>query len=105
MTGGWWYLARFYPLGKALEKALLYLLFFLLYSIKHRTFRDFFRGIMDTLLGLPQVLRGRQVVSRETVKILESKPYETSLIWYGSRDTARKWLAAMFKRGPEQTNT
>jgi hypothetical protein len=98
MTGGWWYLARFYPAGKAMEKALLYLAFFVLYSIKHRTFRDFFRGILDTLLGLPQVLRGRQVVSKETVRILESKPYETSLIWYGSRDTARRWLAARMKR-------
>ncbi|MDD3717777.1 MAG: glycosyltransferase family 2 protein [Actinomycetota bacterium] len=99
MTGGWWYLARFYPAGKALEKAATYLVFFVLYSMKHRTFRDFFRGIFDTLLGLPQVLRGRRVVSRETVRILESKPYETSLIWYGSLDTARKWLAARLKKG------
>ncbi len=98
MTGGWWYLARFYPLGKALQKAFMYLIFFILYSIKHRTFRDFFRGILDTLLGLPEVLRGRSVVSRKTVKILESKPYETSLIWYGSWDTARKWLAARMNK-------
>ncbi len=94
MTGGWWYLARFYPVGKALEKSLYYLVFFVLYSIKHRTWRDFFRGIFDTLLGLPQVLRGRKVVSRETVRKLESKPYETSMILYGSWDTVRNWLAS-----------
>jgi hypothetical protein len=91
MTGGWWYLARFYPAGRALWKAFLYLVFFVLYSVKHRTFRDFFRGVFDTLLGLPQVLRGRRVVSPQTVRFLESKPYETSLIWYGSLDTVRKW--------------
>jgi GT2 family glycosyltransferase len=94
MTGGWWYLARFYPTGKALKKALQYMAFFALYSMKHRTFRDFFRGILDTLLGLPQVLRGRMVVSSHTVEILESKPYETSMIKYGSIDTVRKWLAS-----------
>jgi hypothetical protein len=33
-------------------------------------------------------------VSPETVRILESKPYETSLIKYGSYDTVRKWLAS-----------
>lgn len=92
MTGGWWYLARFYPAGKAIWKAFLYLVFFVLYSIKHRTFRDFLRGIEDTLLGLPRVLRGRRVVKPETVRILESKPYEISLIWYGSLDTVRKWI-------------
>ena len=95
MTGGWWYLARFYPAGKALKKALQYLLFFMLYSIKHRTPRDFFRGILDTLLGLPQVLKGRMVVSSRTVEILESKPYETSMIKYGSVDTIKKWLAGV----------
>jgi GT2 family glycosyltransferase len=98
MTGGWWFLARFYPVGKALKKALLYLVFFVLYSIKRHTFRDFFRGILDTLLGLPQVLRGRRVVSAQTVKVLESKPYETSMIVYGSLDTARKWLNAKLGR-------
>ncbi len=87
MTGGWWYLARFYPAGKALKKASQYLLFFFLYSIKHRTWRDFRRGILDTLLGLPMVLRGRRVVSPEAVRMLESKPYETSLLKYGSIDT------------------
>lgn len=92
MTGGWWYLARFYPLGKALQKSLAYLVFFVLYAIKYRTFKDFFRGIEDTLLGLPQVLRGRKVVSPETVRFLESKPYETAMIIYGSWDTLRKWV-------------
>ncbi|NPV58414.1 MAG: glycosyltransferase family 2 protein [Actinobacteria bacterium] len=99
MTGGWWYLARFYPVGKALEKSLYYLVFFVLYSIKHHTWRDFFRGILDTLLGLPQVLRGRRVVSRETVRKLESKPYETSMILYGSWDTVKKWLASKREKG------
>jgi GT2 family glycosyltransferase len=92
MTGGWWYLARFYPLGVGLKKALYYLVFFVLYSVKYRIFRDFFRGLLDTLLGLPQVLRGRRVVSPKTVEILESKPYETSMIRYGSISTIRKWL-------------
>lgn len=92
MTGGWWYLARFYPAGKALKKASQYLLFFFLYSVKHRTWRDFRRGILDTLLGLPMVLRGRRVVSPEAVRMLESKPYETSLLKYGSIDTVKQWL-------------
>ena len=92
MTGGWWYLARFYPLGVGLKKALYYLVFFVLYSVKYRIFRDFFKGLFDTLLGLPQVLRGRRVVSPRTVEILESKPYETSMIMYGSISTIRKWL-------------
>jgi len=43
---------------------------------------------------LPQVLRGRHVVSPQTVKMLESKPYETSMIKYGSIDTVRKWINA-----------
>lgn len=92
MTGGWWFLARFYPAGIALKKAFYYLVFFTLYTIKHRTFKDFRLGIIDTLLGLPQVLRGRHVVSPGTVEMLESKPYETSMIKYGSMDTVRKWL-------------
>ena len=94
MTGGVWFLARFYPVGTALKKTFFYTIFFVLYTIKHRTFKDFYRGMEDTLLGLPKVLRGRSVVSPRTVKILESKPYETSLIMYGSYDTVRKWLAA-----------
>ena len=93
MTGGWWYLARYYPAGKAIKKSLLYLVFFFLYSIKHRTFGDFFTGILDTLLGLPRVLRRRTVVAGETVDFLESKPYEMSMIIFGSWDTARRWLA------------
>ncbi len=103
MTGGWWFLARFYPLRPALKKVLYSTAFFMLQSIKYRIFRDFFRGILDTLLGLPQVLRGRQVLSRETVKYLESKPYEASMIIYGSLDTARKWLRARLRapRGGE----
>lgn len=99
MTGGWWYLARFYPAGVGLRKAFYYLIFFMLYSMKHRTFRDFFRGLLDTLLGLPQVLRGRSVVSPQTVEILESKPYETSMIKYGSMDTVKKWVSGMRGRG------
>lgn len=98
MTGGWWYLARFYPLGKALQKSLAYLVFFVLYAIKYRTFKDFFRGIEDTLLGLPQVLRGRKVVSPETVRFLESKPYETAMIIYGSWDTLRKWVRSKLEK-------
>ncbi len=98
MTGGWWYLARFYPLGKALRKAFLHLVFALLYSIKHHTFRDFFRGILDTLLGLPQVLRGRRVLKPETIAKLEAKPYEASAVWYGSIDTARKWISEKFSK-------
>lgn len=94
MTGGIWFLARFYPVGTALKKTAFYMLFFVLYAVKHHTFADFFKGVLDTALGLPKVLRGRTVVSPETVKILESKPYETSLIKYGSYDTIRKWLAA-----------
>jgi len=98
MTGGVWFLARFYPVGTALKKTFFYAVFFVLYTIKHRTFKDFYRGMEDTLLGLPKVLRGRNVVSPRTVKILESKPYETSLIMYGSYDTVRKWLAARASR-------
>jgi GT2 family glycosyltransferase len=100
MTGGIWFLARFYPLGTALRKTAFYMLFFVLYALKHRTFADFYRGILDTVLGLPKVLRGRTVLSPETVKLLESKPYETSLIKYGSYDTIRKWLAARTGGGP-----
>jgi GT2 family glycosyltransferase len=94
MTGGWWYLARFYPVGTALKKTLHYMVFFTLLTIKNRTPRDFYRGILDTLLGLPMALRGRTVLKPETIKFLESKPYETSMIKYGSLDTVRKWLAA-----------
>ncbi len=101
MTGGWWYLARFYPAGKAVKKAFFYLIFFTLLTLKHRTFKDFFRGIEDTLLGLPMVLRGRCVVSPETVRILESKPYETSMIKYGSMDTLRKWMGKRAGKGSE----
>ncbi len=92
MTGGIWFLARFYPVGAALKKSFFYMIFFVLYTLKHRTFKDFYRGLLDTALGLPKVLRGRTVVSPETVRILESKPYETSLIKYGSYDTVKKWL-------------
>ena len=102
MTGGWWYLARFYPAGTACKKAFHYLVFFVLYSIKHRTFRMFFRGIFDTLLGLPQVLRGRSVLSPQTVRFLESKPYETAMIKYGSLETARRWLARAMRRQGEK---
>ncbi len=98
MTGGWWYLARFYPAGKAVKKASQYMLVFVLLSIKHHTWKDFFKGIFDTLLGLPEVLRGRRVVSAETVKKLESKPYETSLLKYGSIDTVKQWLEKRRKR-------
>ncbi len=94
MTGGMWFLARFYPVGVAFKKTFFYMVFFVLFTIKHRTFKEFYRGLLDTLLGLPKVLRGRSVVSPETVRILESKPYETSLIKYGSYDTVRKWLAS-----------
>jgi GT2 family glycosyltransferase len=96
MTGGWWFLARFYPAGKALKKAFFFLIFFFLYSIKRRTFKDFFRGIFDTLLGLPAILRRREVVSAETVAFLESKPYETSIIMYGSWDTLKGWFEKRF---------
>ncbi len=99
MTGGWWYLARFYPVGLALKKSFYYLIFFILLTIKYRTLKDFYRGILDTLLGLPQVLRGRTVLSPETVKFLESKPYETSMIIYGSIDTIRKWIKSKLGRG------
>lgn len=92
MTGGWWFLARFYPAGKALRKAFLYLVFFFLYSIKHRTFRYFLRGLFDTLAGLHLVLRRRDVISARTVKYMESKPYEASMIVYGSWDTVRRWV-------------
>jgi GT2 family glycosyltransferase len=90
MTGGWWFLARFYPAGKAIRKAFLYLIYFKLYSVKHRTFRDFFRGVFDTLLGLPKVLRRRSVVSARAIECLECKPYEMSMIKYGSWDTLKK---------------
>lgn len=98
MTGGWWFLARFYPAGKALHKSLLYLAFFFLYSVKHRTFRDFFKGVFDTILGLHQVLTERNVVSNETVDYLESKPYEASMIVYGSLDTVRRWISGGTRR-------
>lgn len=80
MTGGWWYLARFYPAGLAMKKAMEHLAFFMLYAAKYRTPRDFLRGILDTLLGLPIVLRGRHVVSPETVRFLESKSFETTVL-------------------------
>lgn len=102
MTGGWWYLARFYPPGRALRKSLAYLVFFVLYTLKYRTFKDFLRGIEDTLLGLPQVLRGRRVLSPETVRFLESKPYETAMIIYGSWDTLRKWVRSWLRKGSEK---
>lgn len=92
VTGGLWFLARFYPVGAALKKTFFYMVYFLLYSVKHRTFKELRRGLLDTALGLPAVLRGRRVVSRGTVRILESKPYETSLVMYGTYDTVRKWL-------------
>ncbi len=101
MTGGWWFLARFYPAGKALKKAFYFLVFFMLLTLKHGTYKDFFRGIEDTLLGLPMVLRGRSVVSPETVRILESKPYETSMIKYGSASTIKKWVAGMAGKGSD----
>ena len=93
ITGGIWFLARFYPLGAALKKTFFYMVYFVLFTFKHRTFKELYRGLLDTALGLPAVLRGRRVVSPETVRILESKPYETSLIKYGSYDTVRKWVA------------
>jgi GT2 family glycosyltransferase len=80
MTGGWWYLARFYPAGLALRKAAQHFLFFILYMLKYRTPKDFFRGIEDTLLGLPMVLRGRHVLSPETIRFLESKSFETTVL-------------------------
>ncbi len=92
MTGVWWFLARFYPLGKALKKAMLNLVYFFLYAVKYRAFGDFFKGILDTLLGLPQVLRRREVVSAETLRYLECRPYEASMIKYGSWDTFKRWL-------------
>lgn len=98
MTGGWWFLARFYPAGTAIKKSLHYLVFFTLLTVKNRTLKEFYRGILDTLLGLPMVLRSRTVLKPETVRFLESKPYETSMIKYGSLDTARKWLAARKNR-------
>lgn len=99
MTGGWWFLARFYPAGKAFRKAFLYLVYFKLYSIKHHTFRDFFRGIFDSLLGLPQVLRRRSVLSAQAISCLECKPYEMSMIKYGSWDTLRKMLVRKSRQG------
>jgi GT2 family glycosyltransferase len=102
MTGGWWYLARFYPVGVALKKAFYYLIFFILYAVKYRTFRDFFKGLFDTLLNLPEVLRGRKVVSTQTVEMLESKPYETSMIKYGSINTVKRWLAG--RAGRDRTS-
>jgi GT2 family glycosyltransferase len=96
MTGGWWFLARFFPAGKAWRKAMLFLVCFFLYSVKHHTFRDFFLGIYDTLLGLPNILRRREVVSEETLVFMESKPYETSIIIYGSWDTLRTWVKGKF---------
>jgi GT2 family glycosyltransferase len=92
LTGGWWFLARFYPTGKALKYSFYYLVFGILYSFKHHTFKDLFRGIRDGLLRLPEVLRGRKVVSPEAMKVLESKPFEKALIGYGSLDTIRKWV-------------
>ena len=92
LTGGWWFLARFYPAGKALKYAFYYLVFGILYSFKHHTFKDLFRGIRDGLLRLPEVLRGRQVVSPEAMKMLESRPFEKALIGYGSFDTIKKWI-------------
>jgi GT2 family glycosyltransferase len=92
MTGGWWFLARFYPAGRALKKGLLYLVYFKLYALKHRTFRDFFRGIVDSLLGLPEILRRRSVVSEQAIKCLECKPYEMSMIKYGAWDTLKRLL-------------
>lgn len=97
MTGGLWFLARFYPAGKACKKASLYMIYFFLYSMKHHTFRDFFRGIFDTLLGLPRILERRKVVSREAVEFLESRPYEISMILYGSWDTFRRWIGNLGK--------
>jgi GT2 family glycosyltransferase len=93
LTGGCWYLARFYPAGKAFKYAFYYLVFGFLYSFKHHTFRDLYRGIRDTLLRLPEVLRGRQVVSPEAMKVLESKPIEKAMIGYGSFDTIRGWFS------------
>jgi len=75
-----------------LKYAFYYLVFGILYSIKHHTFKDLFRGIRDGLLRLPEVLRGRQVVSPEAMKMLESKPFEKALIGYGSFDTIKKWI-------------
>ena len=72
VTGGFWYLARFYPVGPALKKVLQYMVFFVLYSIKYHTFRDLARGFFDTLLGLPPVLKERSVLSPQTVRFLES---------------------------------
>jgi len=98
MTGGYWFLARFYPAARAIRKALLYLIFFFLYSVKHRTFKDFTKGLLDSILGLPRILRRREVVSLETIKLLESKPYEASMIKYGSWDTLKRWVAYRFGR-------
>jgi GT2 family glycosyltransferase len=92
LTGGWWFLARFYPARKAWKYSLYYLVFGVLYSIKHRTFNDLFRGIRDGLIRLPEILKGRQVVSPEAMKVLESKPFEKALVGYGSLDTAKKWI-------------
>ncbi|MHB8780106.1 MAG: glycosyltransferase family 2 protein [Candidatus Geothermincolia bacterium] len=91
MIGGWSYLARFYPAGRALRKAAVYLVFFMLYSVKHRTWRSFGRGIFDTLLGLPASLRKRNVLRPATIALLESWPYETAMIRFGSLDTLKGW--------------
>lgn len=92
LTGGVWYLARFYPPGAALRKSAAYLAFSFLYSVKHGTFGDMARAVVDVLLRLPEVLAGRRVVSASTMETLESKPYETAMILRGSMSTARDWL-------------
>jgi hypothetical protein len=85
-TGGCYFLARFYPAGKAFRNAFYYLVFGILYSIKRHTFKELFRAIRHTLLRLPEVLQGRSVVSPEAMRVLESKPIETAMIKYGALD-------------------
>ena len=92
LTGGWWFLARFYPAGKALKYGFYYLVFGILYSLKHRTFKFLYRGVRDGLIRMPEVLRGRKVISPEAMKVLESKSYEKAMITYGSLDTIKKWI-------------
>jgi GT2 family glycosyltransferase len=70
-----WLCVRNYPIFTAIIRTLWGIVPMFIYSVRDGFMRFWFKGIIDSVLGLPEVLAGRNVISSKTllkIKVIES---------------------------------
>jgi GT2 family glycosyltransferase len=74
-----WLAVRHLPWRYVISYVVLWWGFLLIKSIRNLLLRDFIKGVVDCIVGLPKILKGRKVLSKKTLTII--RQYNGRLIY------------------------